>query len=449
MLTSKLSDYIISTSFDQLPENVLNKAKDCFMDFLGVAIKGSTTRGSESVRGVIKPGDESTVIGDFKASALDAGMANGISAHSLDLDDGHQLAQLHPGACVIPAALALCESRKRSGRELIESMVAGYQTAIALGILINPTHREQGFHSTGTCGTLGAAAAACKALKLNKTQIIDALGLAGTQAAGLLESDHSGSMGKHLHAGRAVQSGILSALLAENGFTGAPTILEGDEGFFKAMSGVDPSKTDFNLIFNDYKILEVYFKIYPVCRHLHSSIDALLAIFKDNHIKPDEIKEIVVYTYKIAASHDNYHPTNTEALRQSLPLSLAVSLLNENNRMNNLYNMNYPSNDKIFNHKVSELSRKIVIKEDVNLTKKYPSTRPSHVFVRTLDENFEQRVDLPFGEPENPLKKSDIKQKFINLNPKVDTKVFHIIENMENYQDINQFMDEINQQITV
>lgn len=444
MITSKVSDYILSESFEQLPDSVVNKAKECFIDFLGVTLKGSKTKSGESVRSIIKSRDESTVIGHGKASTLEAGLVNGVSAHSLDLDDGHRMAQLHPGSCVIPAALALCESVGRSGKEFIESMVVGYQTAIALGMLVNPAHRNQGFHSTGTCGTIGAAAAACKALNLNQTQTIDALGLSGTQAAGLLESDHTGSMGKHLHAGKASQSGILSALLAEKGFTGSPTILDGDEGFFKAMAGIDPGKIDIGLLFKDHKILEVYFKIYPLCRHLHSSIDALLAIVKDNQIEPDEIKEIMVCTYKIAASHDSYHPTNTQALRQSLPVSLAVSLLNEHNRIKNIDNFNYQTDDNLYNKKIADLSKKVVIKEDLNLTKKYPLTRPSHVSVRTLDDQYEKRVDLPFGEPEYPLKKSDIRQKFISLNPKVDTEVFHIIENMETYSDIQHFMDEIN-----
>ena len=152
----------------------------------------------------------------------------------------------------------------------------------------------------------------------------------------------------------------------------------------------------------------------------------------------------MVCTYKIAASHDSYHPTNTQALRQSLPVSLAVSLLNEHNRIKNIDNFNYQTADNLYNKKIADLSKKVVIKEDLNLTKKYPLTRPSHVSVRTLDDQYEKRVDLPFGEPEYPLKKSDIRQKFISLNPKVDTEVFHIIENMETYSDIKHFMDEIN-----
>ena len=444
MLTCTLSEYILSTSYNKLPESVLIKAKECFTDFLGVALRGSQTKSGEAVRDIIKAGDESTIIGHDKTSTMEASLANGIFAHSLDLDDGHRMAQLHPGACVIPAALALCEAHNKTGKEFIESIVAGYQVSIVLGMMVNPEHRNRGFHTTGTCGTLGAAAAACKALDLNRTQTTDALGLAGTQASGLLESDHSGSMGKHLHAGIAAQSGILSALLAEKGFTGAPTILEGVEGFFKATSGVDTSESQIGLLLQDYKILEVYFKIYPVCRHLHSSIDALLEMVKEKHIKPGEIKKIMVSTYKIAAEHDNYYPASTEALRQSLPVSMAVALLNEYSGLNPIDNFNYHPEDKEYNKKVAEISGKIIIKDELNLNKKYPLFRPSRVSIQTLNDLYEKTIDLPYGEPENPLNKSELHHKFINLNPKVDTEVLHIIENVDTYNDINHFMDDVN-----
>ncbi|MGV8143609.1 MAG: MmgE/PrpD family protein, partial [Methanothermobacter sp.] len=276
MINQQLAEFVDSTSFNQLPDSVIEKTKECFTDFLGVAMIGSYTQSGDAIKSIIPSEGPSTVIGYGRSSVQDAGLANGIFAHSLDLDDGHRQGQLHPGACVIPAALSLCEALDKSGEELIESLVVGYQVAIVVGMMVNPEHRSRGFHTTGTCGTLGAAAAACKALGLDQNQTVNALGLAGTQAAGLLESDHSGSMGKHLHAGRAAQSGIISAQLAGNGYTGAETIFEGDEGFLKVMAGIDPGEIDIKLLMKKYRILEVYFKIYPVCRHLHSSIDASL-----------------------------------------------------------------------------------------------------------------------------------------------------------------------------
>jgi 2-methylcitrate dehydratase PrpD len=454
MLTSRLTDCILSIRYDKLPDEVIGKAKDCFTDFLGVALRGSETKSGQIINSLILEGDESTVFSTetstglndnpFKTNARDAGLANGVFAHSLDLDDGHRMAQLHPGACVIPAALAQCESHNRSGKHLIESIVAGYQVAIVLGMLINPEHRNHGFHSTGTCGTLGAAAAASKALDLNKNEIINALGLAGTMAAGLLESDHSGSMGKHLHAGKSAQSGVLAAQLAEKGFTGAETILEGHEGLIKSMAGINPGKVNIEDLMDKYRILEVYFKIYPVCRHLHPSIDAILEIVSEHSIRPDDAKKITVNTYQTAADHDNYHPKNTESIRQSLPVSLSLALINLNNKHDILKNFEYPPEDRELKREIQELSQKIVIKKDDHLDRKYPSYRPSKVSILTNKGLNEKQVDLPRGEPEKPLSKDDLNWKFKNLNPKLDMKVINIIQNIDSYSDVNHFTADLN-----
>jgi 2-methylcitrate dehydratase PrpD len=446
MILPQFSEYIWSTNYNQLPESVVNKAKECFIDFLGVTIKGSKTKSGSAVKNIIQNDGLSTVFGMGKTSALEAGLANGIFAHSLDLDDGHRQAQLHPGACVIPAALSLCQAENRSGKEFITSLVVGYQVAIILGLMVNPEHRDMGFHSTGTCGTFGAAAAACKALKLSQSKITNALGLAGTQAAGLLESDHSGSMGKHLNAGKAAQSGILSALLAQEDFTGSETILEGNEGFINVMVDNKDHKIDKQYIdeeLKSYKILEVYFKIYPVCRHLHSSIDALLHIIQKKNIDSERIENIKVETYRIAAEHHNHHPDSNEALKQSLPVSMALALLNIKSGKNNLNEFDYPSTNPLFNQQINDLVNKIHIIHQEDLDKQYPHNRPAKVTVKTEKELYEKTVALSFGEPENPLKKSDILWKFHSLVPRTDGQFLQIMEKLESYNNINHFMEHL------
>lgn len=490
MITEKLADFIIQTKYDKIPKNAVEKAKICFLDFLGVALRGSQSKSGIAVtnilKGNLKDSNESTVIGHQKASQLDASLANGIFAHSLDLDDGHKLAQLHPGCCVMPAALSTCESQNKSGKDFINSIVVGYETAIALGMLVNPNHRTLGFHSTGTCGTFAAAAAACKSMNLKYDEILNALGLAGTQAAGLLESDHAGSMGKHLHAGKAAQSGVLSALLTENGFTGAKSIVDGKEGFLNTMVYPD-TKIEYNKTYNiknnrannvntnnktdsvkksrinknedkkidlgKYHILDVYFKKYPVCRHLHSTIDAALDILNQINqdksegltdargcIKYEQIHKIIVKTYKIAAGHDNYNPTTTEAVRQSMPVSLAIAISKGNL---NLDNLDVTGNNVTEN--IKKISNKIVIEHDKNFDELYSHMRPSDVTLITnrLDgcyskiykkNIYNKRVDLPQGEPENPFKKHGLIEKFHNLNPEIDLDVLKVIDNMESYK---------------
>ncbi|MDY9924466.1 MmgE/PrpD family protein [Methanobacterium sp.] len=443
MITRDLAEFIASASYQDLPEKVVDQAKLCFLDFLGVSLKGCRSESAGIVREIISAGGDSTVIGGDTATPMDAALVNGVSAHCLDLDDGHRLAQLHPGACIIPAALALSESCEKSGEEFITAMVVGYQVSIQMGMFLNPGHRQKGFHSTGTCGILGAAAAASKIIDLDEEEILNALGLAGTQAAGLLESDHSGSMAKHLHAGKAAQSGVLSALLAKKGFTGAHTIIEGKEGLFQTMGDL---KEETNLLQKsgsgkyspeEFEILRVYFKKYPVCRHLHSSLDVTINLMKNKNIKIADIQDITVETYEIAARHNEYHPQTVEGIRQSLPVSLALAVMRGNLNSEDMERVN-PDDG------TSEVSRKIQIKCDKNLNHLYPQKRPSKVTIKTTDRIYTERIDLAKGEPENPFTKDELLNKFSNLNPQVDVNILKTLDDLE-YIHINELMSTLNQ----
>lgn len=437
MITEKLVGNVLDITYEKLPDDVLNKAKTCFIDFLAVSLKGSITPSGKIVRGLFKDGGGSTVIGQGNANTIDAPLINGVFAHSLDLDDGHRFAQLHPGCSVIPAALSLSESRDKTGKEFLSAIVAGYQFAILLGMLVNPEHRNKGFHSTGTCGTFGAAAAASKLLGFEFKETVNTIGIAGTQAAGLLESDHSGTMGKHLHAGKAAQSGVLSALLTENGFTGASSILDGKEGFVKAM--VDPEglqNIDDLLNESKYHIAEVYFKNYPVCRHLHSSVDAAIDVHNkmtENGIDADDIQSVTIKTYKIASEHSDYHPKNIESVRQSLPVSVVVGILNGELKTDHL---------KI-NEEISNILKKTVILMDGDMERSYPYNRPSEVIVNANNDLYTGKVDLPKGEPENPFNRTEILKKFNDLNPQIDMDVLDIVDDVESYT-VKEIMKELN-----
>ena len=437
MITEKLARVVVDTDYDKLPEEVILKAKQCFIDFLGVALAGSKIHSSMVVKNIFRNGSGSSVLGSKNVGYIDASLVNGVFAHSLDLDDGHRFAQIHPGCTVIPAALSISENRNKTGKDFISSIVAGYQISILMGMISNPEHRIQGFHSTGTCGTFGAAAASCKAIDLGFECIVNALGLAGTQTAGLLESDHAGSAGKHLHAGKAAQAGVISALLSENGFKGAPSIIDGNEGFLSAM--VIPGNTSSSTIKSyenradkltakqNYHIMEVYFKKYPVCRHLHSSIDATIEIYNrmvTKDVKADDIISINVKTYKIASEHNNYHPNTVEGVRQSLPVAIAISLLNGDLNINNLE----------VNPKIISLASKVVLLHDKEMDRSIPLKRPSRVEVLTKNNFFTSRVDLPLGEPEKSFDQQEILEKFHYLNPKVDLEALEIINELESYK---------------
>ncbi len=451
MITEKLASLVVNTDYEKLPEDVIYKAKLCFTDFLAVSLGGSKTMSGKTVNSLFKRSEGSTVLGSEKASCTDAPLINGVFAHCLDLDDGHRFSQLHPGCSVIPAALSLSEDREKTGKDFISSMIAGYQVSILMGMISNPEHRNNGFHSTGTCGTFGAAAASCKAIGLGFEDIVTALGLAGTQAAGLLESDHAGSMGKHLHAGKAAQSGVISAMLSEKGFTGAPSIIDGKEGFLKAMvapsmfyPSITPENSNYEIkadkiIENGkYHIMDVYFKKYPVCRHLHSSIDATIEVHNQmfsKGVKADDINSIKIKTYKIASEHDDYHPRTVEAVRQSLPVATAISILTGDLNMSNLE----------MKPEIASTALKVVIEHDDEMTHFYPEKRLSKVTVTTKNESYSCKVDLPIGEPENPLKQQNILNKFHDLNQEVDLDVLKTINELESYK-MRDLMDILNKE---
>lgn len=405
MITRRLAEFTSSISYSEIPSDATEMAITCFLDFLGVSLRGSGERSSRIAMKALGPGEgESTIIGHGSGAPERAALINGISAHNLDLDDGHRLARMHPGACVIPAALAAAEYMDLEFRDLITAMVAGYEATIFMGILVNPAHRMRGFHTTGTCGAIGAAAAASMVMGLDADETACALGLAATQAAGLLESDHAGTMAKHLHAGRAAQSGIISALLASEGFTGAESAIEGREGFLRAMSdGSDAGMPELGA----FHIRGVYLKRYPVCRHLHPALDAAADIMAARGFMAHEIESVTVSTYDVAAEHDNYSPDTIEAVRQSLPVSLAVLLERGELSVENLQDA----------FDVGETASKITVRKDP-LMEGCGDRRPAEVTVRLKNgEVHTCRRDLPAGEPEEPFTWEDVVEKFSRLNP--------------------------------
>ena len=210
MFLQNISKFISNYRYEQATVESITTVKAAFLDFFGVTYRGIKEDASKialnTIGEIFSTNENSklkaTVIGTgIKTDVLNAAFVNGVAAHTLELDDGHRGAQIHLGAVIFPTALAIAESYDLSGKEFLEGVMVGYEVGILLGKIVNPEHRNKGFHTTGTVGTFVSGVVASKLLKLDETQILNALGLCGTQAAGLLESDHGGSMGKSLHAG--------------------------------------------------------------------------------------------------------------------------------------------------------------------------------------------------------------------------------------------------------
>src|SRR5438105_1065576 len=277
-VSRELAHVLASTSFSDLPAPVITEAQRAILDWLGNAMAGALegpARMTQRVVARLGTSDEAIVFAAGRSSAAGAALANGVASHILELDDVHKGSTMHAGAAVIPAALAVAEREHASGQAFMLAVALGYEAALRVGEAVNPSHYRF-WHPTGTAATFGAAVAAASLLHLTAEQMLDALGSAGTQAAGLWEFNADGAMSKHLHPGKAAMNGVLAADLAQLGFTGATQILEGERGFFRATAETFDETRITDGLGTRWKISENCYKLYSCCGHTHSAIDVAL-----------------------------------------------------------------------------------------------------------------------------------------------------------------------------
>ena len=412
-IRERFAEFIVGTHYQELPQEVVYQTKLCVLDLLGVALAGGNVGLAPLITDMIcniGGKEEATIIGDGRRlPALNAALVNGVRGHTLDFDDGQKYANGHPGVVVIPPALALAERENASGRELIEAIVAGYETFIYTATAINhplhvkkdsdkmnPLHSKKGFHTTGTIGPFGAAAACAKVLGLGKEGIENALAIAGLQGAGLLEVTVSGQMMKPLHPGRAAQAGVMAALLAQKGAVGPELIFEGEKGFFRAFSDVHGSTEispdlEKNLgMINPYS--QMYFKFHATCRATHASIDAALEICKKQGLGPKDIQEIEIETFPVALSLCGHivYPDTILAAKFSIPFSVAMAI-----STGDLFVDKF-TEENIKNEDIKALASKVKLSAGEEWAKAYPEKRGASV---TIKSNSGQHFthSLPFA----------------------------------------------------
>ncbi len=418
-LTETFGKFIVETRYEDLPDEVIQQAKRCILDFFGVALAGSRLGLAPLITDLVCDSggkEEATLIGDpRRIPVLNAALLNGVRGHTLDMDDGHRYANAHPAAAIIPAAIALAERQDAANKELIESIVVGYEIFIRIARAMNPAHLKKGFHTTGTVGPFGAAAACSKLLRLSAKKVQNALGIAGLQGAGLLEVMDSGQMMKPLHPGRAAQSGVLAAFMAELGAEGPEEILEGPKGYFRAFSdGVDVTRLVGGLGAT-FEIPNVYFKMHAACRHVHPVLDALREIVNAHGVSVEEIERIDASTYSVAYSlvGRNKEATSDLAAKFSIPVSVALMLL-YGRAGTDEYSM-----ECVGNPAVQGIADRVFVTVDELRDKCYPAKRGAEVKVKTRRGTFRSEIEIPRGDPENPFTYAELRDKFLSNATKV------------------------------
>jgi 2-methylcitrate dehydratase PrpD len=354
--------------------------------------------------------DEATVFGAPRASAAAAAFANGVASHILELDDVHKGATLHGAAPIIPAALAVAEREHANGACFLLAVAIGYEAALRIGEAVNPSHYRF-WHPTGTAGTFGAAAAAASLLGLDASQTLDALGSAGTQAAGLWEFNADGAMSKHLHPGKAAMDGVLSADLAQLGFTGASRILEGDRGFFRAMSEQYDSSRITDGLGSHWKISENCFKLHSCCGHTHTAIDAALELRSAEPIRSIEI-ETYGPGFEIVKEAN---PRTPYQAKFSIAYCVAAALFDGRVGLDQ-FSADRFGPDGVRRGAIAALLGRTRVTVAGDLTAKYPAAWPARIAI-TLENGEVRRAeaDYPRGNPENPVDTRGLTRKFTDL----------------------------------
>jgi 2-methylcitrate dehydratase PrpD len=445
-VAKKFAEFITETDISSFPPEVRHQATRCLFDTAGAILAGS--RYSDSGQSVCSYAEKineektSTIAGTLmQRSASTAALANGVMAHALELDDGSKHATYHPGSSIIPAVLALAERESSSGKSILEAIVLGYEVSLRIGMAVNPSHYLRGFHPTGTVAAFGTTAAACKILGLNKAQVCNALGLAGSLASGINQYEVDGSVVKHLHPGNAARNGILAAELAKEGFTGPEGVIEGRLGFCHCFADQFELEGITDKLGKDYAFLQIYFKPYCSCRYVHFAIEGTLNILNEHGLKADDIETVTVKTHKNGKQCSDIREFQTPLhARLSIQYGIASIIVRGSAGL-----MDY-TEEKIKDPEVCELAKRMSIEVDPEIQKVYPNPRSMIVEIKTKGgKTWSSRVDYAKGDPKNPISDEELIHKFSDITGKlVDKplrkKIFEEAMGLEHWESAESFM---------
>lgn len=413
MILRQLSEFVGEIRYRDIPQDAWHAAARCVVDWTAATIPGgvqppatllATALGAEVGAGVAM-----LIPSGQTAGARAAALINGCAAHTIEFDDIYRDALYHPGAPTISAALAIAQERHASGDLFLRSVIAGYELSTRIGVVVQPSHYNF-WHTTGTVGTFGAAAAVATVLGLDTERCANALATSGTLAAGLQQAFRSDSMSKPLHSGHAAETGLLAALAAERGVTGTLDILEGPRGFGAAMS----NSPDFARALDDvnaFNICDMTFKNYAACGHTFAAIDAVRELRAGHGLAVESVERIEIATYaKALEVAGNPDPHTAFEAQFSLPYCVGVALATGSARLEAF------TNERLRDEGVRSLMTRTVLSVDARAESAYPRRRAATVTVHTSDGRvLTAYAPTRKGDPDSPLSDGELSDKFMEL----------------------------------
>jgi 2-methylcitrate dehydratase PrpD len=434
--SAAIARFVSEFRYEMIPADVLARIKLLVLDSLGCAIYGTALPWSRILRETLADVDESRSAAVWgtsdRLSSPHAVLVNGALVQSFELDDVHRVGVLHVGAVTLPPILAVLErDASITGRDFLAATVAGYEIGPRVGICMGQEHIGQGWHSGATLGVFSAAAGAANALRLDVAQTINAIGIAGTQAAGLMAAQY-GAMVKRMHAGRSAQSGYYGAILAQRGYTGIQDVFESEYGGF--CSTFSRSHDRYNLaalsdgLGERFETLQIALKFFSCVGSNHTTLDGIRDIQKRRPFGIDDVEKIIVHGSKVTVDHVGwpYRPEGLTSAQLNLPYCVATLLLEGDAFVAQF------TEDKVADPERIAFSRRVEVVEDPDITALGSRFRHKvRVEIRLKNgEVHEETVEAPRGSEKKFAADQDVIDKFRKLAGvrMAAAKIDHIVD---------------------
>lgn len=407
----KYLEEIDNVAQKEMPTEVMKRAKRSLLDYLAVTCAGVKFQMDKLHKyyGFAQPEEgKFRAIGTRKDLVLkEAVFLNGLNSHALDFDDGTNSGIIHLGSPIFSLLIPLSQRYKVGVDDMLRAAIVGYEASYTMAVSIQPGHKAMGYHATGTCGTLGAALAASYLIGFSGEERYQAFAAACAAASGMLKVLDDGSELKPYNVAKTALLALTSLQLAKSGFKGNANPL-GGRGFFKMMTGKDDVKLQPVLLNGTYAIQKSYTKPYASCRYTHPAVEA--AIHMRDRVKTEDVMRIDIRTYDLAVfGHDHTEILGSYNAKMSIPFAVATGMTYGKAGLKEF------SEEAVKNEKILELTKKVYVEADKELSAVFPEIQAAVVTIYTKDNKVTERVDVPKGEPENPLTDAEFRSRYDGL----------------------------------